>query len=95
MRLTSSAWYVDVVTEKKCRYLCNQGYADFMVAGGTEAALDPLAVSGFAKMRALSRSSDPRTASRPFDENRDGFVIGHLITLNWCPSSLTVLACFR
>jgi 3-oxoacyl-[acyl-carrier-protein] synthase II len=52
------------------------GYADLMVAGGTEAPLDPLSISGFAKMRALSRKTDPLTASRPFDRERDGFVIG-------------------
>ena len=53
-----------------------KGYADFMVAGGTEACMDPLAVAGFAKMRALSKSMDPRTASRPFDADRNGFVMG-------------------
>jgi 3-oxoacyl-[acyl-carrier-protein] synthase II len=52
------------------------GYADLMVAGGTEAPLDPLSISGFAKMRALSRKTDPLAASRPFDKERDGFVIG-------------------
>ena len=52
------------------------GYADFMIAGGTEAPIDELSISGFASMRALSRSTDPATASRPFDSHRDGFVIG-------------------
>lgn len=52
------------------------GYADLMVAGGTEAPLDELSVAGFAAMRALSKATDPLTASRPFDTRRDGFVIG-------------------
>ena len=47
-----------------------------MVAGGTEACLDPLTVAGFAKMRALTKHSDPLTASTPFDQKRSGFVIG-------------------
>jgi 3-oxoacyl-[acyl-carrier-protein] synthase II len=47
-----------------------------MVAGGSEAAIDPLTVAGFAKMRALSRNTDPLTASSPFDVSRNGFVIG-------------------
>ena len=50
--------------------------ADIMVTGGTEAALTPMGVSGFANMRALSeRNDDPTHASRPFDKNRDGFVL--------------------
>lgn len=52
------------------------GYADVMVTGGTEAALTPMGLSGFQNMRALSmRNADPQAASRPFDVNRDGFVM--------------------
>jgi len=48
-----------------------------MVCGGTEAAITPMGVGGFAAMRALSlRNDDPTRASRPFDKNRDGFVVG-------------------
>jgi 3-oxoacyl-[acyl-carrier-protein] synthase II len=53
------------------------GYADAMIAGGVEAPLTPLAVAGFNAMRALStRNEDPEKASRPFDRDRDGFVMG-------------------
>ena len=53
------------------------GDADVMITGGTEAAITPLAVAGFNAMRALSRRNDePQKASRPFDKDRDGFVIG-------------------
>jgi 3-oxoacyl-[acyl-carrier-protein] synthase II len=53
------------------------GDADVMIAGGSEAAVTPLSVGGFAAMRALStRNEDPAKASRPFDKDRDGFVIG-------------------
>lgn len=53
------------------------GDADVMIAGGSEAAVTPLSVGGFASMRALStRNDDPTHASRPFDKDRDGFVIG-------------------
>lgn len=53
------------------------GYAQAMICGGTEAAVTPLAVAGFASARALStRNDDPTHASRPFDKDRDGFVIG-------------------
>jgi 3-oxoacyl-[acyl-carrier-protein] synthase II len=53
------------------------GDADAMIAGGAEAAVTPLSVGGFASMRALStRNDDPTHASRPFDRDRDGFVIG-------------------
>jgi len=51
--------------------------ADVMIAGGTEAAITPMGVGGFAAMRALStRNDDPAHASRPWDKDRDGFVIG-------------------
>ena len=53
------------------------GDADVMIAGGSEAAVTPLSVGGFASMRALSaRNDEPTKASRPFDKDRDGFVIG-------------------
>ena len=53
------------------------GDADAMIAGGAEAAVTPLSVGGFAAMRALSaRNDEPTKASRPFDKDRDGFVIG-------------------
>jgi 3-oxoacyl-[acyl-carrier-protein] synthase II len=53
------------------------GDADVMIAGGAEAAVTPMSVGGFAAMRALStRNDDPTKASRPFDKNRDGFVVG-------------------
>ncbi len=53
------------------------GDADIMLAGGAEATITPMTVAGFASMKALStRNDDPSTASRPFDLNRDGFVIG-------------------
>jgi 3-oxoacyl-[acyl-carrier-protein] synthase II len=57
--------------------LIQGGYADAMVCGGTEACITPLAVAGFASMRALSTRNDaPERASRPWDVDRDGFVIG-------------------
>lgn len=51
------------------------GYADAMLAGGTEFCIDPLSIAGFARMKALS-TSDSSSSSRPFDSQRDGFVIG-------------------
>src|SRR6058998_3978992 len=57
--------------------LNRNGQADVMIAGGAEAAITPLAVASFANMKALSeRNDDPTTASRPFDKDRDGFVMG-------------------
>jgi len=53
------------------------GHADVMISGGTEAAICNMAVSGFGNMKALStRNDDPKRASRPFDVDRDGFVLG-------------------
>jgi 3-oxoacyl-[acyl-carrier-protein] synthase II len=53
------------------------GDADVMICGGSEATISPLGVGGFAAMRALStRNDDPATASRPWDKDRDGFVLG-------------------
>jgi 3-oxoacyl-[acyl-carrier-protein] synthase II len=57
--------------------LIQRGEADVMIAGGAEAAVTPLGVGGFCAMRALStRNDDPAHASRPFDRDRDGFVMG-------------------
>jgi 3-oxoacyl-[acyl-carrier-protein] synthase II len=52
------------------------GDVDVMIAGGTEATITAMTVAGFSNMTALSKNPDPATASRPFDKNRDGFVIG-------------------
>ncbi len=57
--------------------LLQRGNADMMICGGSEAAICPMGVGGFNSMQALStRNDDPTTASRPFDKNRDGFVMG-------------------
>ncbi len=56
--------------------IIRRGDADAMIAGGTESVVTPLAVGGFAVMRALStRNDDPKGASRPFEKNRDGFIL--------------------
>ena len=58
------------------RIICD-GYADVMIAGGADAAITPLGVAGFNAMRAISiRNDEPERASRPFDKERDGFVMG-------------------
>jgi 3-oxoacyl-[acyl-carrier-protein] synthase II len=57
--------------------IIQRGAADVMISGGSEAAITPMGVGGFASMRALStRNHEPTRASRPFDKERDGFVIG-------------------
>ena len=58
------------------RDLLRAGSADIVIAGGVEAGITGLSVSAFAQMGALSRNPDPATASRPFDADRDGFVMG-------------------
>lgn len=57
--------------------LIKEGFADAMITGGSEAVVTPLAFSGFCSMKALStRNDDPEKASRPFEKERDGFIIG-------------------
>ena len=57
--------------------IVRRGAADVMIAGGSEASITPMGVGGFAAMRALStRNDEPQRASRPFDRERDGFVVG-------------------
>jgi 3-oxoacyl-[acyl-carrier-protein] synthase II len=53
-----------------------RGDADVMITGGTEAPISDMGISGFSSMKAVSFNEDPKTASRPFDKNRDGFVMG-------------------
>ncbi len=72
--------------------LIAEGHADCMIAGGVEAAVTPLCVAGFNAMRALSkRNEEPEKASRPFDRDRDGFVIGEgcgIVILEALPRAL-------
>jgi 3-oxoacyl-[acyl-carrier-protein] synthase II len=56
--------------------LLRDGMADVVVCGGTEASVSPVSMAAFARMGALSRNPDPAAASRPFDDDRDGFVMG-------------------
>ena len=56
-------------------HMIKRGDADAMIAGGTESTVTPLGIGGFAVMKALSTSVDPTSASRPFDRDRDGFVL--------------------
>lgn len=57
--------------------IIQRGQADAMIAGGAEAAITPMGIGGFAAMRALSqRNDEPEKASRPFDKDRDGFIVG-------------------
>jgi 3-oxoacyl-[acyl-carrier-protein] synthase II len=57
--------------------IIERGAAEMMICGGTEATITPMGIGGFSAMRALStRNEDPEHASRPFDANRDGFVVG-------------------
>src|SRR5207248_9942676 len=57
--------------------IIERGAADVMIAGGTEAAITPMGIGGFAAMRALStRNDEPQRASRPSDTARDGFMVG-------------------
>jgi len=66
----------------ECMHLIARGQADVMVAGGSEAPIQPLGVAGFAAMKALTtRNDEPERASRPFDRGRDGFLIGEGATV--------------
>jgi 3-oxoacyl-[acyl-carrier-protein] synthase II len=57
--------------------MIKHGYLDMAITGGTEASITPVAIAGFCSMKALStRSDDPHKASRPFDKERDGFIMG-------------------
>jgi 3-oxoacyl-[acyl-carrier-protein] synthase II len=70
-----------------------RGDADVMISGGSEAAVTPLSVAGFAAMRALStRNDDPGTASRPWDHGRDGFVVGEGAGVHAVKRGATILS---
>lgn len=56
--------------------MIQNGVADIIIAGGTEASITPLSIAGFISLTALSRSTDPKRASIPFDKERNGFVMG-------------------
>ncbi len=56
-------------------WMVKRGDADIMITGGAEAGVSPIAFAGFCSMKAMSQNKDPLTASRPFDANRDGFVM--------------------
>ena len=57
--------------------IIRRGAADVMIAGGSEAAITPMGIGGFGALRALStRNDEPERASRPFDKDRDGFIVG-------------------
>ena len=72
-----TAWPTGLHCIGEAGRMIEYGDADVAIAGGTEATVSPLGVGGFAAMRALStRNDDPKTASRPWDKDRDGFVLG-------------------
>ncbi len=58
-------------------HMVRSGYRSYMIAGGTDSMINPMGVAGFCKIKAMStRNDDPKRASRPFDKNRDGFLLG-------------------
>lgn len=74
------------------KQLIEQGLCDMVLAGASEAPITPLIVSSFAKIKALSRNSDITKASRPFDKNRDGFVISEGVAILVLESETHALA---